>query len=307
VEKIEYGGWKNNLRVTNGDAELIVTLDVGPRILGYRLKGGKNVFKEYKDQLGKSGEKTWQIRGGHRLWAAPEDTTRTYAPDNGPVQYLEQEETGAVRVTAPPDAYGIKKEMEIRLAPRGSEVTVMHRITATTDSPELAPWALTVMAAGGMEIIPLPPKKPHPGSVKGTTRPEDYWPNQNIAFWPFFEFKDSRWNFGSKYITLKQQNRGPTKIGILHTEGWVAYLNNGNLFVKWVSFEKDRRYPDRNSNFETFTNEDMLEVETLGPLVKLCAGESTELLERWQLFKDVPEVEDEADIDRRIRSRVRAK
>src|SRR6516225_11433579 len=35
VEKVEYKGWKNNLRLSNGEAELIVTLDVGPRIISY--------------------------------------------------------------------------------------------------------------------------------------------------------------------------------------------------------------------------------------------------------------------------------
>src|SRR5262249_61656177 len=71
VEKTDYQGWKNNLRLANGDVELIVTLDVGPRIISYRLADGKNVFKEYVRQLGKSGEKDWQIRGGHRAWVGP--------------------------------------------------------------------------------------------------------------------------------------------------------------------------------------------------------------------------------------------
>src|SRR6266851_3412878 len=100
VDKVEYHGWKNNLRLSNGEAELIITLDVGPRIISYRLAGGKNVFKNYEDQLGKTGEKEWQIRGGHRLWAGPEDLTRTYAPDNGPVGYTEQ--AGGARLTPAP-------------------------------------------------------------------------------------------------------------------------------------------------------------------------------------------------------------
>lgn len=308
VEKVAYGGWKNNLLISNGEAELIVTLDVGPRILSYQLAGGRNVFKEYKDQLGKSGEKGWQIRGGHRLWAAPEDTTRTYAPDNGPVKYEIQEATGSVRVTQPTDAYGIQKEMEIRLAPKGSEVTVMHRLkNCGSEATKLAPWALSVMDAGGIEYIPLPPKKPHPGSVTPTTKPSDYWPNQTLIFWPFFDFADPRWNFGSKYITLRQAKRGPTKIGVNHREGWVAYLNRGTLFVKGVSFEEGKHYPDRGSNFETFSNEDMLEVETLGPLVSLAPGETVEHLERWRLFKDVAEPKNEDEIDKIILSKVKTK
>src|SRR6266700_1693345 len=71
VEKVEYKGWKNNLRLSNGEAELILTLDVGPRIISYKLASGKNVLKNFDDQIGKSGEKEWQIRGGHRLWVGP--------------------------------------------------------------------------------------------------------------------------------------------------------------------------------------------------------------------------------------------
>src|SRR5215471_9718396 len=127
IEKVEYHGWKNNLRLSNGEAELIITLDVGPRIISYRLANGRNVLKNYEDQLGKTGEKDWQIRGGHRLWAGPEDLTRTYAPDNGPVPYKEQ--AGGVRIAATPDSgHGIQREMVVHLAPRGSGVTLLHRI-----------------------------------------------------------------------------------------------------------------------------------------------------------------------------------
>src|SRR3954470_19820825 len=103
VEKVQYQGWKNNLRLSNGDVELIVTLDVGPRILSYRLAGGPNVFKEYPDQMGRSGEADWMIRGGHRLWYGPEDHTRTYALDNAPVAHREAA-PGLVRFTPAPDS-----------------------------------------------------------------------------------------------------------------------------------------------------------------------------------------------------------
>ena len=38
-------------------------------------------------------------------------------------------------------------------------MTLTHRLTNVGQKPtDLAPWALTVMAPGGVEIIPLPPK-----------------------------------------------------------------------------------------------------------------------------------------------------
>ena len=87
IEEVEYRGWKRNIKLSNGEVELIATLDVGPRIISYKLVGGQNVFKEFDDQMGRSGESEWIGRGGHRLWTAPEDTTRTYALDNSPIAY----------------------------------------------------------------------------------------------------------------------------------------------------------------------------------------------------------------------------
>ena len=82
IEKTEFGGWANCLRIANDHAELIVTLDVGPRIISYQhLPGGKNVLKTNAEELGKSGEDHFVPRGGHRIWLAPEDE-RTYLPDN---------------------------------------------------------------------------------------------------------------------------------------------------------------------------------------------------------------------------------
>jgi len=46
VEKVEYKGWHNCYRVTNGEVELIVTGDVGPRVIRFGFVGGQNLFKE---------------------------------------------------------------------------------------------------------------------------------------------------------------------------------------------------------------------------------------------------------------------
>jgi hypothetical protein len=315
VDKVPYQGWKDNLRLSNGQAELIVTLDVGPRVISYRLAGGKNVFNESREQLGKSGEDKWQGRGGHRLWIGPEDLTRTYAPDNGAVKYQQVMQlhgmppgTVGVRLApAPLTEYGLQKEMEVYLAPTGSQVTVVHRITNTgREATELAPWALTVLAPGGVEVVPLPPKRPHPGDPKNAHSPADFAPNQVLVLWSFFDFKDPRWDFGTRYITLRQDSkRGPTKIGLAHRLGWIGYLNDGNLFVKRIGYQDGKTYPDHGCNFETFTNEEMLEMESLGPMVKLAPEQSVEHIEHWGLFGDVKPFSDEAGIDANILPRLR--
>jgi hypothetical protein len=300
VQVVEYRGWKNNLLLTNGDAELVVTLDVGPRVIAYRLPGGFNVMKNYDDQMGKTGEAEWQIRGGHRFWLAPEDLTRTYFPDNRPVKW---EQTGphSARFVPPPETeYGVQKEMHLALADKGTRVTVTLKVTNVGKEPtDLAPWGPTVMAPGGVEIIPLPPKAPHPGHPKNAKSPADFAPNQELILWPYFDFADTRWTFGRKYILLRQDvNKGPTKIGLAHRTGWVAYLNSHTLFVKRFDYREGATYPDRGTRYQTFSYEEMLEMETVGELVTLAPGRSAELVESWELFGGVPDVRTEADVDR---------
>lgn len=300
MDIVEYRGWKNNLRLSNGDAELIVTLDVGPRVISYSLPGGPNVMKNYPAMMGGTGEAEWQIRGGHRFWLAPEDLTRTYFPDNRPVKWEALGPTAA-RFTPPPETeYGVQKVMELRLAGKGSRVEVNLRVTNVGTAPtELAPWGPTVMAPGGVEIIPLPPKRPHPGHPSNARSPADYGPNQGLILWPYFDFADARWTFGSRYVFLRQDPaKGPTKIGLAHRMGWVAYLNSGALFVKRFDYREGAVYPDLGTRYQTFSNEDMLEMETVGELVTLKPGESAGLNESWELFGNVAPVRTEEDVDR---------
>jgi hypothetical protein len=302
IQTVEYRGWKNNVQISNGMVELVVTCDVGPRVIRFSHVGGFNVMKNYDEMMGKTGEAEWQIRGGHRFWLAPEDLTRTYFADNRPVQHTELNPL-SVRFTPPPETeYGVQKEMTVSLAEKGSKVTVNLKVTNLGKAAtELAPWGPTVMAPGGVEVIPLPPKKNHPGHPKNAQSPADYGPNQNLILWPYFDFADSRWTMGSQYLFLRQDaKKGPTKIGLAHRMGWVGYVNSGTMFVKYVPYVEGATYPDTGTNYQTFSNEDMLEMETCGVLVNLQPGKSAELTETWELFKDVPEVKTEADVDRVI-------
>ena len=114
--------------------ELIATSDVGPRIMRYSFVGGKNVLVEFKGRLGKSGEKEWMMRGGHRLWAAPKSIPDTYALDNGPVKATVHGDVISFVQPVEPET-GLQKEITIKLAPSGTDVEVIHKITNTLAKP----------------------------------------------------------------------------------------------------------------------------------------------------------------------------
>ena len=283
IEPVEFGGWRNCLRLSNEHAELILTLDVGPRIISYLVPGGKNVLKTNPEELGKSNEKVFVPRGGHRFWLSPEDE-RTYAPDNRPVKH-ELLPPNAVRLENPAVApWHVKKELTVSLAPESSAVTVEHRAINEGSSPAtVATWGLTVMEPNGLEIIPQPPLGEHP---------RDLLPNRAIVLWPYTEMSDERWRWGQRFITLRQTPHSPpAKLGLAHREKWVGYLKRNAFFLKTFSYEAGAVYPDFGCNFETFTNAQMLEIESLSPLRTLAPGESVSHTESWHLFGSIPEPE----------------
>lgn len=278
IEKTEFGGWANCLRLANEHAELIITLDVGPRILSYQhLPGGENVLKTNTEELGTSGEDHFVARGGHRIWVAPENEL-TYLPDNTAV--ISEILPNGVRLENL--AGSIRKELTVMLAAETSAVTLTHRATNLGPDPvTLATWAITVMEPGGLEIIPCPPLGEHP---------RDLLPDRVLVLWPYTDTSDDRWRWGREFITLRQTpHSSPTKIGLRHRQGWVGYLMRSALFLKTVVFEEGATYPDFGCNFETFTNAQMLELETLSPLRSLQPGESVGHTETWRLFGSLPE------------------
>ena len=281
IEKTSYKGWPNCYRITNGEVELIVTSDIGPRIMRYAFVGGQNLFKEYTDTLGKSGEPAWVARGGHRVWAAPEDAVRTYAPDNGPVRI---EIKGDVLTATEPvePLTGLEKQIVVKLSPQGAGVEVLHRIRNAGAHPlDLAPWALTMMAQGGIGIHGFPPRGKHP-EVLAPTNP--------LVMSAYTNLSDHRWKFTRKYLMLHQdpKNSDPQKLGSFNKNTWAAYSLGSELFIKRVdAADSPKDYPDMGCSFETFTNADFLELETLGPMKHLKPGATVEHVEHWTLHKNV--------------------
>jgi hypothetical protein len=294
IEKTQYRGWPNCYRISNGEVELIVTTDVGPRIIRYSFVGGQNLFKEFNEQMGKHGESSWRARGGHRLWMSPEDPVLTYAPDNSSIRAEVKGEvlelTGNVEKET-----GLEKQIIVKLAGTGSAVDVVHKITNKGNKGrKFAVWALTMMAQGGVGIASIPPRGTHE---------KDLAPTNPLVMWAYTDFSDRRWQFTSKYLMLRQdpKNSNSQKAGLFNRETVGAYLLGSDLFIKRATAHQAARHPDFGCSYETFTNEQFLEMETLGELSDVRPGASLEHAEHWSLHKNIkiPSWTD-ADIDRAL-------
>jgi hypothetical protein len=280
IEKVAYRGWPNCYRISNGTVELIVTTDVGPRVIRYAFIGGRNIFKEYGEQMGRSGEKEWMPRGGHRLWMSPEDPVGSYALDNSPI-HAEQKGDGIILTGNVEKETGLQKQITVTLAPTGSAVEVSHQlINKGSATKRLAAWALTMMAQGGTAITGFPPRGTHP---------KDLAPTNPLVMWAYTDFSDPRWKFTKKYLVLKQDPKAasPQKAGTFNKKTFGAYLLGSDLFIKQSTASDPLQQPDFGCSFETFSSADFLEMETLSALKTLPPGASIEHVEHWNLHRNI--------------------
>src|ERR1035437_3687020 len=291
IETVDFGGWPNCIRLSNGEIEMIATTDVGPRIIRLGFVGGQKLFQNFPATVGKSGDPGWNSYGGHRLWHAPEVFPRTYVPDNIPVAH---EWDGTTLTLRNSDAgNGIEKETRVTLSPTSPRVDITHRmINRNPWAIELAPWALSVMAAGGRAIYPQEDYKPHPDCLV---------PARPLVLWHFTDMTDPRWTWGRKYVQLRQDPKATTKqkAGLLNSKGWAAYVIGGEALIKRYPYVAGATYTDMGCNTETYTDPDMLEVETMGPLTRLEPGAHVDHAESWLVAK-VDCGPTDADIDAQI-------
>lgn len=289
-QETNYKEFGRCISMSNGIIELIVTVDVGPRIIRFSKIGGDNIMFEnndfsinqdnnaklfadtFGDDLG-----TWKIYGGHRLWVSPEAMPRSYYPDNQPVDYII--DGNKLTLTPPPQRYNQQQmQIEVVMDENKPKTDISHKIiNIGAWGQKIAPWSLSVLAKNGVEVIPVPDRK------TGLLH------NRKITFWDYTKMNDPRVTWGNKYILLKQDPSitNAFKIGLDSQHGWAAYFVHGDLFIKKFDIIDDAEYPDDGMNFETYTNNHFLEMESIGEYKNIEPGECIIHNESWELAENV--------------------
>ncbi|MFB6093373.1 MAG: hypothetical protein ABEJ77_00325 [Halanaeroarchaeum sp.] len=274
VERRSHDRWDEAVAVSNGTIELLAPTSVGPRIVHFGVEGEENEFRLFGEDRA-----DWPLVGGHRLWHAPEDPSRTHVPDLDPVEVRLFEDGVELRRSAH-DRTGIEKAITVRMAAEGASVEVTHELTNRGAWPiEFAPWAISVLRPGGMAVLPLS-SQDDPNAVA---------PDRSITYWPYSTPGDERLAYGDDRISVVQESAcdGPLKVGTSPGDCWVAYRLDDHAFRKDFECVPEEPYPDRDSGAAVYTNAEMLELETLGPLRTVDPDESVEHVETWTLVDDV--------------------
>jgi len=291
-ELTSYKDYGRVLVLSNGTVEAYVTLDVGPRIIRFGYVNGQNFMRDDRAALGSLTDerfqnffgtgKAWENLGGHRIWLSPESYPESYYPDLEPVEY---EADGDTVTFFPPEETenGVAKELEIIFTENEPSMAVTMRAFNVSEKPlTFALWGLTVCAQSGTEIIPM------------NTDDTGLLSNRTVEIWPYTDMGDTRVKWFNRYVTLRQDPAAerPFKLGFDLKEGTVHYLLKDEIFTKsFPTYHPTALYPDHNCSFETYTNGEFIEIESLSPLCTVAPGGMSELTEVWSLNK-APETVD---------------
>ncbi len=277
--KIDYRGGAA-LGFRTRQLELDVTTAVGPRVVALRSTRGRagNLFLEFPaDEQRYHG---YFLRGGHRLWHSPEHIVRTYQPDDAPLQVKDL--VNGVALTQPVEAKtGLQKGIKLEFLAAGT-VRVTHTLANRgLWAVPCAPWALTMLRAGGYGVLPLLPKGSHADG--------DLLPSYSLVPWSYTDLSLPVWDLQRDFIGIDvPKAKQAQKLGITNYPGWSAYWLDGTTFVKAAPVQPKAKYPDLGSCFEVFTNGAMIEFETLGPLTEIEPGRSVTHVEHWTVIDGLP-------------------
>jgi hypothetical protein len=246
----------------------------GPRIVRLGRAGStENILAETPDDGWDTPFGRYELFGGHRLWYAPEDPERGAVPDVDGLVLGDGSESLRLtgRVEAPT---GLVRTIALEVVPGGKALSVCHELSNTGDSPmELAPWSITQLPLGGTVILPQP----------AVRIGHDVRPNRNLVLWPYTSWADERLGLRDSAVVIDAVTGADLKVGYFNDAGWVAYVRGDAAFVRRFEPATGKSHPDLGCNVETYSGPRYLELEVLGPLVTLAPGDSTVLVERWEL------------------------
>ena len=271
------------VQVSNGIIDVAVMIDKGPRIIRYGFTGETNeLCDDAPLTVDVEGyDEPWYLFGGHRLWPSPEKFPKTYYPDNDPVEYELTEKGVRVIKPAHPNVH-IESVFDITVEEGDTKITINHTLINKGEWPiRTACWCPTNMKPGGMMVVPFSIAPSH--FVDGA---KDI---RKLVLWPYAKMDDRRIKWGNNFVMVQHEegNTDQTKFSITNKDGWTAYFNHNNLFIKRFEYIPGAEYPEGGGNSVTFMIEFMHEVESLSPMTDIQPEGSLSHVETWELHKGV--------------------
>lgn len=255
-----------------GEWSIVIATGFGPRIVDVVKDNSPSLLARLDPAVStpRSGGPPYIFRGGHRLWAAPEEPSVSYAPDEHACQIVASDE--AVTVKAPPDSAGLVKTLEIHR--RSGLLQITHHLENTEESPQdLACWGISQFRLGGWAMLPS----------GGRRLSDGLQADRAISVWPYTDLSDPRISWVNSGVEIKATAGPRLKLGAGPEPRHLGYFIDGFLFTKTIEAAGDMSYVDKGAVGQVFVDESFCELESIGPLTTVLPGQSITTMEAWDI------------------------
>ena len=247
--------------LSDGKTEVGVAMDFGIRIVHLSCAGMENLYYVQPADLsdGFGTPDTWKLRGGHRMWLAPEGE-HSYHPDDDPVKITPLE--NGVLVEQPLDPLqNIVKTLKITFCEDGA-VRLDHSFRNAGTAPITgASWGVNTLDGCGTVTV-------------GFAGEEKFTPTRAVSLWGNTNLHDSRIRFTADTLTaVHAPAKDYFKLGLYSRSGKAVFQNKGQQLVLEYAVPPMEQLPDGGCNFELYMDETFLEMEVLGTVTEMQPGE----------------------------------
>ena len=204
---------------------------------------------------------------GSTLWLSPQTWSWPPYPVLDNECYQVEMKKNTIRFTSSDDPIsGYRITKTLSADQRNGAVLIKYVITNISDQDKsVAPWEVTRVTAGGISFFPI-------GTAGGFSKSNMVTSDINDLTW--FTYKP-------ELVT------GHQKMFRNGSEGWLAHVNNGLIFVKQFPDIGIEQEAPNESEVELYANKDRtyIELENQGPYTTLRPSESVSWTVKWVLRK----------------------
>jgi len=286
ITRTNYHGWPDAYVMSNGKVAAVIVAAIG-RVMQFGFVGEEGVFWENRaldggiadGHLAAWASKDWVNFGGDKAWPSPEADWSAFTSRKGwrPPPAFDgwsadvRLSDGSLTLVTPADPfYGIIAERHIRLHSSRPEMTITTAYTREKGEPaSIGIWVITQLKEPVGLFAPVPKKSIFPEGF--TLLGQDPPPSLKTT---------------NGLIALVRNPKAAHKIGLdADSLLWV-----GEKHLLRIDSPRMRKgpYPDKGSSTEIYTNPDPLpyiELETLGPLHQMKAGEKIDRVNTYTLSR----------------------
>jgi hypothetical protein len=271
VSQINYHGWQNCYRLASASLEAMVVPAIG-RIMQIRRIGDEaGVLWENRaldGQMPRPNSGTWANFGGDKCWPAPQsDWPRVLGHDWPPPATFDASpleatvtDTGLLLKSQVDPAWGVRVVRHVELDLAAPVMRVRTEFRKATGKPvRVGIWTIAQFADPACVAIELPTGSRFPEGYTLLSRPEPEGLAVNGRLLTFVRHPQKFVKVGSDAAAVVWV--GPSSVVLMQSE--------------FIAGE----YPDGGCRVEVYTNpgeQKYVELETLGPLVNLEAGQIIE-------------------------------